>query len=110
MSSTRCLLWAGALLALWRGVDAANWAQASGYLEQNVAIPAIPSTSVPHWQARYGMVIITTSQTANSPAGILYLLGEMRMWYMWMILYFRRAFLDFMLAYLDLDRKINCLW
>lgn len=33
----------------------ANWAQGSGYIEQNVVIPQQPTLSHPHWQARYGM-------------------------------------------------------
>lgn len=34
--------------------ESANWAQTSGYLDQNVVIPTIPSPAKKHWQARYG--------------------------------------------------------
>ncbi len=40
-------------------IDGANWAQSSGYLEQNVVIPAMPSPAVKHWQSRYGMASVT---------------------------------------------------
>lgn len=38
---------------------AANWAQSSGYIEQNNVFPYIPSPATKHWQARYGSTSIT---------------------------------------------------
>ena len=39
-------------------VYAANWAQASGKLQQNIAIPYLPSPSRPHWTPRYGTAAV----------------------------------------------------
>ena len=55
-------------------VESANWAQTSGYLEQNVVIPAIPSPAVKHWQPRYGMSSLQFPN-ASSANGNLVLLG-----------------------------------
>ena len=43
--------------------NAANWAQTSGFIEQNVVFPYIPSVSTKHWQARFGMATITIPTT-----------------------------------------------
>lgn len=39
-------------------VIAANWAQASGEVSQNVVIPYVPSPEKPHWAARFGMTTV----------------------------------------------------
>ena len=61
------------LLSLQLG-ESANWAQTSGYLEQNVVIPAIPSPAVKHWQPRYGMSSLQFPNSSSSN-GYLVLLG-----------------------------------
>lgn len=53
-----------ALLCL-SGSKAANWAQSSGYIEQNVVFPYIPSPSSKHWGARYGMTTIVRPSVSS---------------------------------------------
>ena len=48
-------------------VDSANWAQASGYIDQNVVIPTIPSPTKKHWQARYGFASLVFPNVSNRP-------------------------------------------
>ena len=57
-------------------VASANWAQASGFFEQNVVIPKIPgvNTANAHWQARFGMSIIQSSDPSGG-IGTVWLLG-----------------------------------
>lgn len=45
--------------------DAANWAQASGKLQQNIVIPYIPSPARPHWTARYGAAAVVVRNNTN---------------------------------------------
>jgi hypothetical protein len=45
------------ILVFWIGF-VANWAQASGKLKQNIAIPYIPAPNQPHWTPRYGSTTV----------------------------------------------------
>lgn len=38
---------------------AANWAQSSGAIEQNLVFPYIPSPATKHWGPRYGMTTVS---------------------------------------------------
>lgn len=40
--------------------DGANWAQASGHIQQNIVLPAYPSPDTPHWTPRYGHAAIVS--------------------------------------------------
>lgn len=40
--------------------DGANWAQASGKVQQNIVVPAYPTPGSQHWSPRYGMATIVT--------------------------------------------------
>jgi hypothetical protein len=57
-------------------VTGGNWAQSSGYFEQNVVIPNIPSPVSPHWQARFGhVVVVVPGEDAVDAQGTLLILG-----------------------------------
>eukprot|EP01031_Cornospumella_fuschlensis_P035821 gene35821-43448_t len=58
-------------------IRAANWAQSSGEISQNTAIPYVPAPAPysKHWSARYGMATIVTSTTNLSSFSYVYLLG-----------------------------------
>ena len=44
---------------------AANWAQTTGKVQQNVVIPTMPTLSNPHWERRYGMAVVVVDDPAN---------------------------------------------
>lgn len=52
----------------------ANWAQASGEIQQNVVIPYYPSFKNAHWGSRYGFVSIVIPPQGQS-VGFVFLLG-----------------------------------
>ena len=58
-------LWLLPLAFLPPPTFAANWAQTSGFIEQNTVFPYIPSVSNKHWQARYGMATVTVPTTID---------------------------------------------
>ena len=62
---------------LLKTCDGSNWAQTSGYLDQNVVITKIPSVENQHWSARYGhATAILLKDTAVDPnIGEIYLTG-----------------------------------
>eukprot|EP01039_Chlorochromonas_danica_P008280 gene8280-9129_t len=53
----------------------ANWAQSSGEMAQNIAIPYLPAPATPHWSPRFGMATIVTSTTNLSSSAYIYVLG-----------------------------------
>ena len=63
METTICILLA--IITTSKYVDSANWAQASGYIDQNVVIPSIPSPTKKHWQARYGFASLVFPNVSN---------------------------------------------
>ena len=79
MTTPFCFLCFYAILWLFINVDGANWAQTSGFIEQNVVFPTIPSVSMKQWQARYGMatIVIPTTITADGTEtqGQVFILG-----------------------------------
>lgn len=53
-------------------VDASNWAQTSGPIEQNTVFPSIPSPAKKHWQNRYGHCsILYTNPNPNEGVAFL---------------------------------------
>jgi len=53
-------------------VDASNWAQASGPIQQNTVLPSIPSPAKKHWQNRFGHCTILYTKP-NPNAGVAFL-------------------------------------
>ena len=43
----------------------ANWAQTSGEIEQNVVLPAMPSPTLSHWQARFGHATVIAADVRD---------------------------------------------
>ena len=40
---------------------ASNWAQTTGVLSQNIALPTVPSLQHPHWSGRMGMAVAVSN-------------------------------------------------
>ena len=52
------------LLLVNQVARAANWAQTSGDVKQNVVIPYYPSANREHWNARYGHATVVADGLA----------------------------------------------
>ena len=57
-SSLRYVVVYLAIIFIFFSILIANWAQVSGHIDQNIAVPYFPGPNQPHWGARYGMVSV----------------------------------------------------
>ena len=56
-------------------VNAANWAQVSGPLKQNVVLTQHPAPAHPHWGPRFGMAVVRFASGPTPDIGEIYLVG-----------------------------------